>query len=173
MSTDPRLAIRFCPLCGSTKFVLKVPRQDDKERLACGQCDYVHYVGPLLAAGVILHDGHRVLLVKRALDPGKGKWTFPGGFVDLDEPPEHAALREAQEETGLAPTLERLLGIYNSIGPKGKRVVIAVYVARAEGSARIGNDEVLDLRWYEPDALPVDDFAFPSTATALRDYAAG
>jgi ADP-ribose pyrophosphatase YjhB (NUDIX family) len=173
MNDDPRLSIRHCPDCGAAAFELRVPRRDDRERPVCTRCGYVHYVGPVLAAGAILHDGERLCLVRRAHEPGCGKWTFPGGFVDLDEEPDAAAVRETREETGYHAEIERLQGAYRSEGPRGKRVVIAVYVARLTGEAGGSSEEVKEVRWFAPDALPPDDeFAFPSTVRALREYLA-
>ena len=77
------MTIRFCPMCGAGGLEWKVPRRDDRPRQTCAKCGYVHYVGPALAAGIILFDGPRICLVRRAHDPGYGKWTFPGGFVDV------------------------------------------------------------------------------------------
>ena len=156
--------------------MLRVPPRDDRERPVCEGCRYVHYVGPVLAAGaVLLDDMDHLCFVRRALEPGRGKWTFPGGFVDLDEEPAVAAMREVAEETGYAADVERLLGVYNSIGPREKRVVIVVYVARRTGDAPAGShaiEEVSEVRWFAPDELPWDELAFPSTAEALRDFGA-
>jgi len=176
VSEDARARIRFCPQCGSGKIVLRVPRRDDKERPVCDGCGYIHYVGPVLAAGAILHDGGRICLVRRDLEPGRGKWTFPGGFVDLEESCADAALRETMEETGNRGGIERLLGVYNSLGPRRKRVAIVVYVARLQGEpadTTEHTEEVQEVRWFEPAALPWDAFAFESTAQALRDYLPG
>ena len=82
--SDPRATIAYCPQCGAADWEVRVPRADDKPRQCCRGCGYVHYVGPVLAAGVILRDGDRYCLVRRAHEPGKGLWSFPGGFVDLD-----------------------------------------------------------------------------------------
>jgi ADP-ribose pyrophosphatase YjhB (NUDIX family) len=168
--------IQYCPRCGSNRLVKRVPPRDDKERSVCEECGYVHYVGPVVAAGTVLHDGERLCLVRRALEPGKGQWTFPGGFVDLEESPEGAALRETAEETGFEAEIERLLGVYNSLGPRGKRVVIIVYVARLAGASEPGShliEEVAEVRWFERDELPWDELAFPSTGEALKAYLRG
>lgn len=170
MSGDPRLDIRFCPLCGSEGLEMRVPRRDDKLRPVCLGCGYVHYVGPVVAAGVILRDGDKLCLVRRAHEPGVGLWTFPGGFVDLDEEVPEAALREAVEETGCRGEIERLIGVYNSLGPRGKRVVIVVYAARLTGGGAGGSEEVAEVRWFKRDELPWDEFAFSSSTEALRDY---
>ena len=114
-------------------------------------------------------------LVRRELEPGRGKWTFPGGFVDIDETAEAAALRETAEETGYAANIERIIGVYNSLGPRGKRVVIVVYAASLDRDTEPqehASEEVQEMRWFEPAELPWDEFAFPSTAEALRAYLA-
>jgi ADP-ribose pyrophosphatase YjhB (NUDIX family) len=147
-----------------------VPRRDDKPRQTCAACGYVHYVGPALAAGVILRDGDRVCLVRRAHDPGYGKWTFPGGFVDAGEHPADAALRELREESGCAGEIERLFGAYPSVGPHAKPVVILVYAARLRGHGAQECDEVQEVRWFAPAELPWAELAFPSTAEALRQF---
>ena len=173
MSDDARATIHFCPQCGSDKIVARVPRKDDKVRPCCDECGFVHYVGPALAAGAILHDGDTICLVRRNLEPGRGKWTFPGGFVDLEETCADAALRETVEETGCVATIEQLLGVYRSLGPRGKRVTIVVYVARLDGASAVRDDaseEVQEVRWFTEDEIPWDEFAFESTVEALRDY---
>lgn len=170
MSGDPRLDIRFCPFCGSDRIERRVPRRDDKQRPVCADCGWVHYVGPVVAAGLILRDGDQVCLVRRAHEPGLGKWSFPGGFVDLDEEVPAAALRELVEETGCRGELERLVGVYNSLGPRGKRVVIVVYAARLTERGTGGSEEVAEVRWFARDELPWDEFAFASSVEALRDY---
>lgn len=165
--------IRYCPRCGSDRLEQKVPPRDDRERTCCPDCGYVHYVGPALAAGAILHDGERLCLVRHVLEPGAGRWTFPGGFVDVEEHPEQAALRETAEETGFAAAIERLVGAYKSNGPRGKRVVIVVYAARRTGDAPPEGhlvEEVAEVRWFTRDEIPWDELAFPSTADALRAF---
>ena len=167
--------IRYCPECGSNELVKRVPPRDDRERSCCEQCGYVHYVGPALAAGAILRDGEKICLVRRELEPGRGKWTFPGGFVDIDEAPEAAARRETVEETGYAAKIDRIVGVYNSLGPRGKRVVIIVYAATLTGEAAPQGhliEEVSEVRWFHRDELPWDEFAFPSTAEALKTHLA-
>jgi ADP-ribose pyrophosphatase YjhB (NUDIX family) len=177
---DPRVHIRFCPACGASDWETRVPRQDDKPRPCCRPCGYVHYVGPSLAAGMILRRESssgapaqkEYCLVRRAHEPGKGKWSFPGGFVDLGERAEDAAIREAMEETGCTAVIDTILGIYNSIGPGGKRVAIVVFVGRATAQCESRSEEVAELGWFLPAAIPWGEFAFEDTAAALRSYVA-
>ncbi len=148
-----------------------MPRADDRPRPVCTGCGYIHYVGPVLAAGAILHDGAgRFCLVRRALDPGRGKWSFPGGFVDVDEAPPDAARREVQEETGYEAEMGSLIGAYQSRGPRNKRVVILVYEARASGDPNTTSEEVEEIKWFTQEDLPWTEFAFESSVQALREF---
>jgi ADP-ribose pyrophosphatase YjhB (NUDIX family) len=168
---DPRSEIRHCPECGGAEFQRRIPERDDRTRLCCSRCGYIHYVGPALAAGAIVRDDRgRVCLLRRTWDPGRGRWTFPGGFVDLDEEPRAAALRETEEETGLFAEVEGLLGLYGSLGPKDRRVVIAVYRARLTGISARNCDEAMETRWFARDEIPWHDLAFESSGQALRDF---
>ena len=167
--------IRHCPRCGSDRLERRTPERDDRERTCCAACGYIHYVGPVLAAGAILHDDGRFCLVRRALEPGRGLWTFPGGFVDLDEHPADAALRETAEETGHGAEIDGIVGAYRSTGPRGKQVVIVVYAARytADVPKRAHViEEVQEVRWFPADEIPWGDLAFESTKIALHDFLA-
>ena len=170
MTEDPRHSIRHCPQCGSADLVRRTPRRDDRERICCSACDYVHYVGPILAAGAVLHRGGEICLVRRAWDPGRGLWSFPGGFVDLGEETGAAALREVVEETGYRADLERLVGVYRSLGPRGIDVVLVAYSAAPTGETGQKSEEVQEIRWYPAADLPWTEFAFPSTERAHRDF---
>lgn len=99
--TDPE----FCQDCGNK---LEKKRVDDRDRSYCQNCDQVRWKNPKPAAGVIVRDGEEVLLVKRGIEPSKGKWSIPAGFQEYDEPPEKAAARELEEETGIEADGENL-----------------------------------------------------------------
>jgi 8-oxo-dGTP diphosphatase len=127
-------------------------------------------VTPLLAADTIIElvdrPGRPIVLIQR-LNPPFG-WAIPGGFVDVGERMEQAAIREAAEETGLVVTLRALLGVYSDPGrdPRG-HTVTGVYVAEACGDPR-ALDDASALRLFPPDAPP-DDLAFDH-ALVLADY---
>ncbi|MFZ1059184.1 MAG: NUDIX hydrolase [Candidatus Rokuibacteriota bacterium] len=173
MSTDGHLplylapsTIRYCPLCGSDLVRVPVP-PDQKEEAVCSTCGFVFYLNPKVVAGTIPAEDGRILLVRRNINPSKGKWTFPGGFVDWGETVVGAALRETLEETGLRVDLDGLVGVYSY---PDAPVVIVVYRARVAGGALQLNHEIQEFAWLSPGEIPWDDLAFPSTRHALLDF---
>src|SRR3712207_9407696 len=98
---------RFCPCCGG-RLASRLLKTGDRERMACATCGFVLYLDPKVAVGTIISvaDG-RLVLVRRAIEPGYGLWVFPGGYVDRGEPILEAAVREAREESGLDVRIER------------------------------------------------------------------
>lgn len=142
----------------------------------CPACGAVHWLDPKLAAGCLIVRDGKVLLVRRGIEPGYGKWVFPGGHVDRGETVEGAALRETREECGADAEIEGLLGLYSY---PGRPVVIAVYRARlAETSPEpFPADETLEVGWFGPEEVERLPLAFRSSADALgllfgRVYAA-
>jgi 8-oxo-dGTP diphosphatase len=158
---------RFCPPCGGALEPRSL-KAGDPDRLVCGTCGFVFYLDPKVAVGTIITmDDSRLVLVRRAIEPGYGLWVFPGGFVDRGEELPRAAMREAREESGLEVRLDRLVNVYSYAEAA---VIIVVYAATAMGGELCADDECLDARLFEPDNIPWDALAFRSTREALRDY---
>src|SRR6185436_7304183 len=159
-SHDVTPPYKFCPVCGSAlePRVLKIT---EPKRLCCSNaaCGFVFYLDPKVAVGTIIRvaDSGRIVLVKRAIEPGYGKWVFPGGFVDRGEEVPVAAVREAREETGLDVRLERLINIYSYAG---RTPVIVVYAATMIGGCLGCDDEGLEARFFEPHEIPWEELAF-------------
>ena len=161
---------RFCPRCGGG-LERRLVRSSEPERLVCARCGFVFYLDPKVAVGTIIRTASdRLVLVRRAIHPGYGKWVFPGGFVDRGEPLIAAAVREAREECGLDIRLDGLVNIYSYAG---RAPVIVVYAATSVGGSLRGNEECLEAVEFERESLPWTDMAFPSTEEGLRDYLAG
>jgi ADP-ribose pyrophosphatase YjhB (NUDIX family) len=140
----------------------------EPERLVCTVCGFVFYLDPKVAVGTIIRDPEqRIVLVRRAIEPGYGKWVFPGGYVDLGEEVRVAAVREAREEAGLDIRLDRLLNVYSY---PGRAPVIIVYEATMIGGALVCDDEGLEAGLFTADTIPWDELAFRSTLEALREY---
>jgi 8-oxo-dGTP diphosphatase len=160
----------YCPTCGGG-LDRRSLKPGDPDRLVCTRCGYVFYLDPKVAVGTIIDDGSgRVVLVKRAIEPGYGKWVFPGGYVDRGEHVLAAALREAREEVGLVVEIAGLVDIYSY---PGRTPVILVYAATLlEGDLQV-DDEGLEARWFARDEIPWDELAFQSTYEGIRDYLTG
>jgi len=167
---DEAHAFRFCPCCGGT-LERRLLKATEPERLVCAQCAFVFYLDPKIAVGTIITTSRdRIVLVRRAIDPGYGKWVFPGGYVDRGEPLTTAAIREAREECGLAVRLDGLVNIYSYAG---RAPVIVVYAGTAIEGTPIPDEESLEAREFDPVEIPWDELAFRSTGDGLRDYLAG
>ena len=155
----------FCEQCGHPTVEREV---DGRDRPVCVSCGAVSYLDPKLAVAVVIEREGRILLGRRG--PGTrepGKWSFPAGFVERGEPVEEAAVREVREEVGLAVTLGPLIGLYSSAG---ETVVLAVYAA-AEVTGEVGaGDDLVEVGWFLPDALP--DLAFPHDRRIVADWRA-
>src|SRR5690242_11817976 len=145
-SLNPALAeARFCPRCGQPADV------EFPQRIVCPHCGYEAYYNPKPVAGAIPFDQHgRVILLRRGFDPGRGLWTFPGGFVDLGESVEDAAHRETDEELGIEIELGPLVGVYSR---PDERVVLIVYRARALGEPQ-SSSEAPEVCAFAPEEIP-------------------
>jgi len=157
--------IRFCPLCGGALARAQVP-PDHREQPVCGACGFVFYLNPKVVAATIPEERGRILLTRRSINPSRGKWTFPGGFVDFGESTPDAARRETLEETGLRVQLTGLLGVYSY--PDSP--VIVVYRGKVIDGTPTPCDENDLVEWVAPGEIPWDELAFPSTREALKDW---
>lgn len=160
----------FCPRCGGA-LGLRLLKSTEPPRLVCAACGFVLYLDPKVAVGTIIRsEAGGLVLVRRAIEPGYGKWVFPGGYVDRGESILDAAVREAREECGLDVELEGLVNIYSS---RGASLVVIVYAAKAIGGSLAVDDEGLEAAEFTADTIPWSELAFPSTGDGLRDYMAG
>ena len=151
---------RFCPICGEA--IEKV-----EDRAECRSCGFVGYANAVPGVEAVCFDGGgRVLLGRRAFDPGAGLWDLPGGFLHEDEHPLDGLRREIREETGLEIEPLEFLGFW--LEPYDGRIVLCLtWTARATGEARAG-DDLSELRWFQPDELPgAAELAFTHYPEAL------
>src|SRR5919112_2701668 len=151
-SLNPALEdARFCPRCAQPAQVT-FPRE-----LRCEACGYRALWSPEPVAAAIPRDAEgRIWLLRRTLHEGAGRWTFPGGFVELGESVEDAARRETREEMEIDIELGGLVGVYSRAQ---ERVVLVVFAARALGTPRT-TEEATEVRAYAPEELPWDELAF-------------
>jgi 8-oxo-dGTP diphosphatase len=167
---DESHSYRFCLRCGGPSERREV-KPGEPHRPVCTHCGYVHYLDPKVAVGTIVRTGaDRIVLVRRAIEPGHGMWVFPGGYVDRGEALTAAARREAREECGLDVQLDYLVNVYSY--PGGAPVII-VYAATAIGGTLQVDDEGIEAAEFDSTSIPWDALAFRSTDEALREYLNG
>jgi len=161
---------RHCPRCGHLLEDRRVVEHEPIRRV-CPACGTVYYPDPKVAVGAVCRtpEGGLVLL-RRGIEPGYGRWTFPGGYVDRGETLESAARREVLEEIHAEV---RLTGLVNAYSYDGAPVVVIVFAAEITGGDLRGGEEALEIRVFAPAEIPWGELAFRSTREALRDYLEG
>jgi ADP-ribose pyrophosphatase YjhB (NUDIX family) len=163
--------MRYCPHC---TYPLEERLAFGRMRLTCPACGFVHFREPKVGVSVLVEQGRRVLLVRRAIEPGLGQWCLPSGFVDWDEPPETAAIRECAEETGLAVTdLELLEAQHYTDDFRGPGINLVYQVQIASGTLQPG-DDADEARFFAPEELPpLEAIAFRNHRLILERWLAG
>lgn len=160
---------RYCPYCASP---MAERERFNAMRPVCSSCEFVQFHDPKVAViGLVLHED-RALLIQRAVDPAKGKWSLPGGYMDAGEMPEEALKRELMEEVGLKAAIGELIDIFPMAGDEGARVgIVLAFRARPCASAAIpyAADDAQDAGWFRAEEIPVE-LAFESTRTLLEGW---
>jgi 8-oxo-dGTP diphosphatase len=161
----PDSLFKYCPLCATPLVEQSI---FGHVRPVCPQCGFVLFLEPKVVTVVVVQYQGKLLLGKRNINPGKGLWSFFGGYVDRGEKVEEAAQREVKEETNLDVQLERLIGIYSK---RGEPHILIAYQASIpddpEGKLQIQPEEVSELAFFGWEELPT--LAFPADYEILRD----
>jgi ADP-ribose pyrophosphatase YjhB (NUDIX family) len=146
----------------------EVPAGDTRERLVCPECAFVEYVNPKLVVGAVVTHGERILLCRRAIEPRKGYWTIPAGYLELHESPDEGARREAWEEAYARIEIDALLAVYTV---RRASQVQLIYRARLLDPEVRPGPESLEVGLFAPEDVPWDDLAFPTVRWALDHHA--
>jgi len=150
----------------SQEFKLKIPDGDDRIRRVCSHCQFVDYINPKIIAASVVTKGSKVLLCRRAIDPRKGFWTLPAGFMETGETVEEAAQREAKEEANAEIRIDRMLAVYSV--PRISQVQV---MFRAELVSDISpGPESLEVRLFDWKDIPWSNLAFPTVVWGLTHY---
>lgn len=165
---------RYCPYCRTE---LVTVHQEGHDRQRCPGCGEWFYKNSKPCAGALIVDSQgRLLLARRAIEPFKGCWDIPGGYLEDGEHPEAGAIREVREETGLTVRLTGFAGIYmDTYGESGVSTLNVFYEAEVVGATPeelSPKDDVSELRWFRPEALPMDAFSFENGKRAIADWLA-
>ncbi|MEL6543911.1 MAG: NUDIX hydrolase [Myxococcota bacterium] len=145
----------------------RVPPGDDRERMVCDECGFVDYVNPKIVVGVVASWGERYLMCRRAIEPRRGFWTIPAGYMEEGESAEAGAAREAWEEARARLEIDRLLAVYSV--PRISQVQL-MYRARLLTDQVEAGPESLEVGLFTWDELPWEDLAFPTVKWALEHH---
>jgi len=143
---------KYCPYCGKTLDAIFV---ENRERLVCKNCNEIIYENPIPAtACVFLNRDNQLLLVKRSVDPQKGKWCLPGGFAELGESLQECCLREFYEETGLEGEISGIVNSYLSSSEEYDSIIVTGFLIKNVKNKPIAGDDAEDIRFFDFDKLP-------------------
>ena len=159
--------MNFCSHCGSNDIHLSIPEGDTFPRYVCTKCETVHYQNPNMITGAIPVWQGKILLARRGIEPRKGFWNLPCGFLELNETVEEGAIREVKEETGIDIALHHLHTVYNL--PHANQVYV-IFVADMIHDNFELTPESTDIKLFKLDELPWDEIAFSSNSFALKNY---
>ncbi|MEL6252972.1 MAG: NUDIX hydrolase [Bacteroidota bacterium] len=159
--------MNYCSNCGSERLVLKVPDGDNKPRICCENCGAIHYSNPKMVVGCLPVWEGKILLCRRAIEPRKGFWGLPAGYLENKETVEEGALRETLEESGAEVDIVRMHAIYNI--PRISQVYI-FFLAAMRGPELDPGEESLEAKLFDLNEIPYDEMAFPSSSYAIKKY---
>ncbi len=148
-------------------FRAEIPDGDDRQRLVCGDCGWIHYVNPKLVVGAVISHGEQLLLCRRAIEPRLGFWTIPAGYMEERETSEQGAAREAREEACAEIRIDGLLGVYNIARISQVQLI---YRAELVGGRHEAGPESLESRLFDWEEIPWTELAFPTVQWALNAW---
>ena len=159
--------LNFCSNCGASLRFGRI-EGEDRDRLSCPDCGHIAYVNPrLVVTAFPITDEGGIVLLRRGIEPGRGRWAQPGGFLEVDETVNQAAIRETWEETGLLVEPGEVIGLYTRLEAA---VVTIAFEARILGGTAAPTREALEIRTFAPEEIPWSGLAFRTTMWALRDW---
>ena len=147
--------------------VTRVPEGDDHQRHMCDDCGYVEYLNPRCIVGCLPVWEGQVLLCLRNIEPRRGYWTLPAGFMENGESVEEGSLRECREEAGAEMDLDRLFAVYST--PEVSQVYM-IFLGHLKHTDFTPNFETQEARMFAPEDIPWDQLAFRSVEFALRKF---
>ena len=158
--------VKYCSHCGA-RVRQEVPAGDNRLRDICHECGTIHYQNPRVVAGCLPVYDNKVLLCRRAIEPRKGLWTLPGGFLELGETIEQGAIRETMEEAGAEVTATQLYTVFNVLHV-GQLSLF--FLAEMNAPVFSAGEESLDVQLFAEEHIPWDELAFTTIRITLEYY---
>ena len=163
----PKIPINFCNYCGY-KVTITIPEGDNRERHVCLECGEIHYQNPKIVAGCLPVWEDRILICKRAIEPRRGYWTIPAGFMENDETIEEGAMRETWEEALAEVDDLHLYQIFNVTRVNQIYMLFRANLKDPEGFG--AGPESLEVKLVEEQDIPWDDIAFRVIEQTLKRF---
>jgi ADP-ribose pyrophosphatase YjhB (NUDIX family) len=158
---------RFCPACGQPVEARQL-EDDHRPRLVCPD-GHITWRNPRVVVGTVPVKAGRIYLGRRDIEPARGRWGNPSGFLELGESLQEGARRETEEETELRVEVGRLIGVYSR---PHAGIITVVYEADVVGGSPEPAAETSEVREFGPDEIPWEELAFTTVESALRDWVA-
>ena len=153
-----------------SSFIRQIPEGDNRERMICADCGFVAYENPKVIVGsVVVADGS-VLMCRRAIEPRRGFWTLPAGYMELGETLEEGAAREALEEAKAVIAIDGILGVFSVARIGQVQVIFRAHFAEPGAPVFGAGEESLEVALFAPDEIPWEQIAFPSVHWALNAW---
>ncbi|MSQ22657.1 MAG: NUDIX domain-containing protein [Dehalococcoidia bacterium] len=156
--------VRFYQRCGSPT---ESQFRHGRLRPVCTKCGAISFADPKVVVAVIAEMGGKIVMIRRDNEPGRGKWTIPGGFADRGEIVEEAAAREFLEETGLKTEVTGLIGVYSKSEDTN---ILVVYGSKLVGGELVAGQEAQDVGLFDIESLP--PLAFERDVSILKEWQA-
>ena len=159
--------INFCSNCGSADVKYIIPAGDNRQRHACMDCGFIHYINPRIIVGCLPVYRGKILLCRRNIEPRKGLWNLPSGFMECGETTQEGAIRETYEESKAEVEIIKLHAVYNL--PHADQVYLH-FLAEMKSDHFEVTPESSEVKLFAPEEIPFDKMAFSSSTFSISKY---
>lgn len=157
---------KFCPVCAAG---LEKKKIEGRKRLACTSCGWINYLNPLpVISALVVNKRKELLLIKRGVEPSKGCWALPGGFMEIDETPIEAGKRELFEETGIKGSPGRLVGVMRHQSPMYGSILMVGFEFLIDDERITIGDDAMDAKFFPTEDLP--EIPFESHRKLIQSF---
>src|ERR1700689_3560079 len=153
-----------------TSFERRTPEGDDRERMICADCGHIDYQNPKVVIGTVVSSDGKILMCRRAIEPRRGFWTLPAGYLELGETLEEGAAREAMEEAAANISIEGVMAIFSVARIGQVQVIFRGQFADPHAPAFAAGPESLEVALFEWNDIPWNNIAFPTVHWALHAW---
>ncbi len=152
---------KYCPVCSKK---LNLDLIEGRKRKNCHSCGFIDYKNPLPCVSIIPIKDNKIALIKRKLEPSKGSWAPPSGFMEYKEKPEETALRELYEETSLKGEIVELLGVHSQNTKIYGNLVVIIFLVKITKGKICAGDDAEDAKFFELEEIPEMKYDFYNKA---------